>query len=94
MNIQTILAEKKAWRAHGKRVKQLPIDYQIVYTEIQKYVFKIGIVDPMEMMEVLIGIVELFEAGASRKQPVLDVTGKDIANFCDEIIANYETYTD
>ncbi|MGL6248454.1 MAG: DUF1048 domain-containing protein [Culicoidibacterales bacterium] len=93
MKLKTIIAGKKAWRGHLKRVKLLPIEYQIVYTEIQKYIFKIGIISEKEMMEVLIGIVELFEDGASRNTPVLEVTGKDVAIFCDEIISNYETYT-
>ncbi|MGL4953649.1 MAG: DUF1048 domain-containing protein [Culicoidibacterales bacterium] len=93
MNIKTIIAGKKAWRAHVKRIKKLPREYQIVYAEIEKYIFKIGIISEKEMMEVLIGIVELFEGGASRNTPVLEVTGKDIATFCDEIISNYETYT-
>ena len=27
------------------RVKALPLDYQIVYKEIQRYLFKVGLVD-------------------------------------------------
>ena len=39
MNIKDIIEEKKEWRAHMARVKALPKDYQIVYKEIQKYLF-------------------------------------------------------
>ncbi|MGL5296554.1 MAG: DUF1048 domain-containing protein [Culicoidibacterales bacterium] len=94
MNIQTIIEGKKAWRVHVKRVKQLPVEYQIVYNEIQKYIFKVGIKRESEMIEVLIGIIELFEDGVSRNQHVLEITGADVANFCDEIIVNYEKNED
>lgn len=45
MSIQDIIEGKKQWRAHMARVKALPPDYQIVYKEIQKYLFKVGPVD-------------------------------------------------
>ena len=45
MGIQDIIEGKKQWRAHMARVKALPPDYQIVYKEIQRYLFKVGPVD-------------------------------------------------
>ena len=36
---------QEKWRAHITRVKALPQDYQIVYKEIQKYLFKVGPVE-------------------------------------------------
>ena len=45
MGIQDIIEGKKQWRAHVARVKALPPDYQIVYKEMQKYLFKVGPVD-------------------------------------------------
>lgn len=94
MGLQDIIKEKKEWKAHVSRVKSLPKDYQIVYKEIQKYFYKVGIVDLNEGMESLSGIVELFEEGAALGKDVLEVTGKDVAGFCDELIKNYKTYDD
>ena len=48
MRIQDIIEGKKEWRAHMARVKALPQDYQIVYKEIQKYLFKVG---PVELTD-------------------------------------------
>ncbi|GAA0069907.1 hypothetical protein UT300003_14300 [Clostridium sardiniense] len=65
MGIQDIIKGKKEWRAHMARVKALPKDYQIVYKEIQKYLFKVGPVELNEGIGLLSGIVDLFEEGAA-----------------------------
>lgn len=94
MNIQEMLQGKKEWRAHVARVKALPQDYQIVYNEIQKYLFRVGPVELSNGIGLLSGIVDLFEEGASLGKGVLEVTGRDVAAFCDELIKGSETYTD
>ncbi|GIO35449.1 hypothetical protein J41TS12_03100 [Paenibacillus antibioticophila] len=94
MNIQEMLQGKKEWRAHVARVKALPQDYQIVYNEIQKYLFRVGPVELSNGIGLLSGIVDLFEEGASLRKGVLEVTGRDVAAFCDELIKGSKTYTD
>jgi DNA-binding ferritin-like protein (Dps family) len=85
---------RKEWRAHRARVKALPQDYQIVYDEIQKYLFKVGPAEQTEMMSVLTGIIDLFEEGAASGKGVLEVTGRDVAAFCDDLIKDSKTYAD
>lgn len=94
MSIKNIIEGKKEWRAHVARVKALPHDYQIVYKEIQKYLFKVGPVELNEGVGLLSGIVDLFEEGAALGKNVLDVTGKDVAAFCDDLIKDSKTYSD
>ena len=94
MRIQDIIEGKKEWRAHVVRVKALPQDYQIVYKEIQKYLFKVGPVELTEGMGLLSGIVDLFEEGAALGKNVLEVTGSDVAAFCDDLIKDSKTYAD
>lgn len=94
MKIQDIIEGKKEWRAHMARVKALPQDYQIVYKEIQKYLFKVGPVELTEGTELLSGIVDLFEEGVALGKGVLDVTGRDVAAFCDDLIKDSKTYAD
>lgn len=94
MSIQEIIESKKKWRAHMARVKALPRDYQIVYKEIQKYLFKVGPVELTEGTDMLSGIVNLFEEGASSGQGVLQVTGHDVAAFCDDLIKDSKTNAD
>jgi len=94
MSIQDIIEGKKEWRAHMARVKALPQDYRIVYQEIQKYLFKVGPVDLTEGTGLLSGIVDLFEEGAAVGKGVLEVTGSDVAAFCDDLIKDSKTYAD
>jgi len=94
MRIQDIIEGKKEWRAHMARVKALPQDYQIVYREIQKYLFKVGPVDLTEGTGLLSGIVDLFEEGSAMGKGVLEMTGNDVAAFCDDLVKNSKTYAD
>jgi DNA-binding ferritin-like protein (Dps family) len=94
MRIQDIINGKKEWRAHMARVKALPQDYQIVYKEIQKYLFKVGPVELTSGTGLLSGIVDLFEEGAASGKGVLEVTGDDVAAFCDDLIKDSKTYAD
>ena len=94
MSIQDIIEGKKEWRAHMARVKALPQDYQFVYKEMQKYLFKVGPVELTESTALLSGIIDLFEEGAALGKGVLDVTGRDVAAFCDDLIKDSKTYAD
>lgn len=94
MKLRDMMQQKKQWRAHTRRVKKLPHDYQIVYNEMQKYIFLIGTVEFESTTTVLSGIVDLFEEGAAAGKDVLDVTGRDVAALCDELVAGVRTYAD
>ena len=93
MGIQDIIEGKKQWRAHVARVKALPPDYQIVYREIQKYLFKVG---PTDLTEgnLLSGIVDFFEEGVAAGKGVLELIGPDVAAFCDDLIKDPRTYAE
>jgi DNA-binding ferritin-like protein (Dps family) len=36
----------------------------------------------------------LFETGAADGKQVLEITGEDVASFCDELLQNAKTYTE
>ncbi|GAA1413227.1 DUF1048 domain-containing protein [Catellatospora coxensis] len=93
MGIQDIIEGKRQWRAHVARVKALPPDYQIVYKEMQKYLFKVG---PIDLVDggLLPGIVDFFETGVADGKGVLELIGPDVAAFCDDLIKDSRTYAD
>jgi DNA-binding ferritin-like protein (Dps family) len=93
VGIQDIIDGKKQWRAHMARVKALPPDYQIVYKEIQRYLFKVGPID-LSDGHLLSGIVEFFEEGVAAGKGVLELIGDDVAAFCDGLINDSRTYAD
>jgi DNA-binding ferritin-like protein (Dps family) len=93
VGIQDIIEGKKQWRAHLARVKALPPDYQIVYKEMQRYLFKVGPVD-LPDGGLLPGIVDFFEEGVAAGKGVLELIGSDVAAFCDDLVKDSRTYAD
>ncbi|MFD7335446.1 DUF1048 domain-containing protein [Streptomyces violascens] len=93
MGIQDIIQGKKQWRSHMARVKALPLDYQIVYKEMQKYFFKVG---PTDLTDgtLLSGVVEFFEEGVTAGKGVVELIGNDVAAFCDDLIKDSRTHAD
>jgi DNA-binding ferritin-like protein (Dps family) len=93
VGIQDIIEGKRQWRAHVARVKALPPDYQIVYQEMQKYLFKVGPIDLADGT-LLSGIVDFFEEGAASGKAVTELIGTDVAAFADGLIKDSRTYAD
>ncbi|WP_195908979.1 DUF1048 domain-containing protein [Microlunatus sp. Gsoil 973] len=92
--LKKILGDKKEWRNMEARAKALPRDYQIVYDEIKKYVFKFAGGDGMDMVYLLRDLLGLFETSVADGKRALEVTGDDVAEFCDELLRNANTYTE
>lgn len=91
MDLNSMMEGKREWRALQARVKALPRDYQIVYKELQKYVFKVGPMESDASVAVLIGIAGLFEEGAAEGKSALEVTGSDVAAFADALLKDTPT---
>lgn len=85
------LAEKKEWYATEARSKKLPREYRIVYEEIKQYIWKGA--GPASI-DIFKGLVELFEDAAASGRKVLEITGDDVAAFCDELLRDEKSYID
>ena len=83
MKIKKALEEKRAWRRYRERVKKLPQEYRVVFEEMEKYMYKVCWAKGLTEPTVLPDILALFEENAARGTEVLDVTGADVAAFCD-----------
>jgi DNA-binding ferritin-like protein (Dps family) len=86
--LKKVIGDKKEWNNLEARAKALPGDYQIVYGEIKSYMWNLwrfeagsdtGEIDTLE------DLLGLFEEGAANGKGVLEVTGPDVAAFCDEL---------
>jgi DNA-binding ferritin-like protein (Dps family) len=89
-----ILGDKKEWKRMEARADALPSDYQIVYGEIKKYMWRFTAGDGMDIIAILKDLLDLFETGAADGKRALEVTGEDVAGFCDELLRNAKTYTE
>ncbi len=89
------LNDKREWREMEARAKALPTEYSNAYYAIQKYMWTTGgPTDWKECSRIFGGILELFEQGAAEGKNVTEMTGEDVATFCDELVKDTETYND
>ncbi len=89
-----IIGDKREWRRMEARAAALPSDYRIVYTEMQKYMWRFTAGDGMDIVAIFKDLLGLFETGAADGKRVLEITGEDVAEFCDELLRNAKTYTE
>ncbi len=89
-----MVGDKKEYKEMMARVDALPEDYGFVFEKIQKYMWNFAAGDGYDMLKIHYELIDLFEAGAADGKHVLDITGEDIAAFCDELLRNAKTYTD
>jgi DNA-binding ferritin-like protein (Dps family) len=92
--LKKIIGDKKEWWSMEARAKALPSDYRIVYDAIKGYMFMLSSGDGMDTITILKDLLELFETGAADGKRALEVTGEDVAAFCDELLRNAKTLTE
>lgn len=90
------LDDKREWKAMEARAKVLPSEYRKAYEAMQKYMWTAGAA-PLEWKEtsrIFGGILDLFEEGAAEGKKVTDLTGEDVAAFCDDLVKDEKTWRD
>src|SRR4051794_31740975 len=92
--LKKLIGDKKEWRGMEARAAALPRDYRIVYDEIKKYMWKFSAGGGMDIVAILKDLLGLFETGAADGRRALEVTGEDVAAFCDELLRSAKTYTE
>jgi DNA-binding ferritin-like protein (Dps family) len=90
------LDDKREWRELESRSKALPSEYRNAYKAIQKYMWTAGggPTDWKDCSRVFGGILDLFEEGAAEGKKVTDLTGEDVAAFCDDLVKDEKTWKD
>lgn len=94
LNIKKMIESKREYKQQMARVEALPKDYQYVFKKIQEHMWKFAAGSGYDMMEIHYGLIDLFEASAAEGKRVLEITGEDVASFCDELLRNTSTYTE
>ncbi len=92
--IKKLFEDKKEYREQMRRVDALPEEYRFVFEKIQEYIWNFAGGDGMDMLKTQYALIELFETGATEGKRVLDITGQDIAGFCNELIYDTKKWTD
>jgi DNA-binding ferritin-like protein (Dps family) len=89
------LEEKREWRAMEARAKALPSDYHKAYKAMQKYLWNTGgVIDWQETKFVFNHLIDLLEEAAADGKRVKEVTGDDVAAFCDDLVSDAKSWFD
>jgi len=59
---------------------------------MKSYLWRFASGDGMDIVALLKDVLELFETSAAQGRSVLDVTGDDVAAFCDERLHDSTSY--
>lgn len=87
--------DKREWKAMEARAKKLPNDYHKAYKAIQEYMWiSGGLTEWKDIRRIFSGILDLFEEGAEEEKKVTELTGEDVAAFCDELVKDAQTWQD
>lgn len=92
--IKKMIKDKKEYKEQLSRVEKLPEDYRFVFEKIQGYIWSFAGGDGSDMLKTQEKLIELFEISSANKKHVLEVTGEDVAGFCDELIRDTKKWTD
>ena len=93
-NIKKMIESKREYKQQMSRVEALPKDYQYVFKKIQKHMWMFAAGSGYDMLNIHYDLIELFEVGAADGKHVLEITGENVAVFCDELLRNARTYTE
>lgn len=89
------LDDKREWKAMEARAKALPSEYRNAYNAIKKYIWTAGgTTDWKDVSRIFSGILDLFEEGVAEDKKVTDLTGEDVAIFCDNLVEDAKTWKD
>lgn len=92
--IQKMIGDKKEYKEQMARIEEMPEDYRFVFEKIQGYMWSFAGGDGSDMLKTQQELIELFETSAAEGKHVLEVTGEDVAGFCDEFIRDTKKWTD
>ncbi|MCL2775057.1 MAG: DUF1048 domain-containing protein [Oscillospiraceae bacterium] len=93
-NIKKIMEEKREYKKQVARIKALPEEYQYVFDKIQGYMFGLAGGSGYDIMKIHFELLDLFETAVAEGKHVLEVTGNNVAAFCDELLRNAQTWTE
>ncbi|GAE30349.1 DUF1048 domain-containing protein [Alkalihalobacillus hemicellulosilyticus] len=89
------LDDKREWKAIEARAKALSSEYRNAYKAMQKYLWSTGgMIDWQETKFVFNHIIDLLEAAEADGKSVKEVTGNDVAAFCDELVIDTKSWID
>jgi DNA-binding ferritin-like protein (Dps family) len=84
------LEEKKQYKQHLARIKQLPDNYRTAMEALERYYMYFGGIAKGDVLVTMLGdLADLFEQAAADATPIRAIVGDDPVEFAETFIANY-----
>ena len=92
--IRRIKEAKKIYKEHLAVVESLPEDYQFVFRKMNEYIWSFAGGTGMDTLQTEYELAKLFAETSENGLSVLEVTGRDVAGFCDALIRDNKSWMD
>jgi DNA-binding ferritin-like protein (Dps family) len=87
------LDEKRAYFRVMRRANALPREYRYAFRRMRTYIYTVGYpgagADGSVDLALFDGLLDLLETSAAARRPVTQLTGENVAAFCDELLRAY-----
>ncbi|MEV0229447.1 DUF1048 domain-containing protein [Nonomuraea sp. NPDC050786] len=83
------LEDKRRYREHKARIKQLPENYRTAAEALERYLLIFGPSDGGSMMAMFEDLADLFEQSAANGTSIREIFGEDPVEFVEAFIRNY-----
>jgi DNA-binding ferritin-like protein (Dps family) len=88
--IAKVIGEKRQWREHRARTKQLPQSYRTALEALERYLMHVGPGgDGADAASMFDDLLDLFEQSAANLTPIREVVGEDPVEFLEAFVENY-----
>ena len=88
--ISKVVGDKRRWRQHKARTKQLPADYHTAIDALERYLMYFGAITKGDtMMSMLDDLADLFEQSVANGTPIRAIVGDDPVEFAEAFLQNY-----
>ena len=88
--VAKVAGEKRQWREHKARTRQLPESYRTALEALERYLMHVGPGgDGADAASMFDDLLDLFEQSAANRTPIREVVGEDPVEFLETFVQNY-----
>ena len=88
--IAKVIGEKRQWRQHKARTRQLPASYRTAVEALERYLMYAGPGgDGDGAASMFEDLIDLFEQSAANGTPIREIVGEDPVEFLEAFVRNY-----
>ena len=88
--ISKVIGEKRQWRQHKARTRELPASYRTAVDALERYLMYAGPGgDGARAAAMFEDLLDLFEQSAANGTPIREIVGEDPVEFLEAFVRNY-----